>query len=46
MRARFGPVRDCFHDLFAAGRETGAGLAVWYDGRPADELVEALHSCL
>lgn len=39
MHARFAPVRDCFHDLFAAGRETGAGLAVWYDGEPVVDLV-------
>ncbi|KIR64576.1 serine hydrolase domain-containing protein [Micromonospora haikouensis] len=39
MRARFAPVRDCFHDLFAAGRETGAGLAIWYDGTPVVDLV-------
>ncbi|WP_405102304.1 serine hydrolase domain-containing protein [Micromonospora sp. NBC_01412] len=39
MRPHFGPVRDCFHDLFSAGRETGAGLAVWYDGRPVVDLV-------
>ena len=39
MHARFAPVRDCFHDLLAGGRETGAGLTVWYDGRPVVELV-------
>ncbi|MFR9777243.1 serine hydrolase domain-containing protein [Micromonospora sp. MS34] len=39
MHARFAPVRDCFHDLFAAGRETGAALAVWYDGTPVVDLV-------
>ncbi|MEH0842482.1 serine hydrolase domain-containing protein [Micromonospora sp. CPCC 205711] len=38
MHARFAPVRDCFHDLLADGRETGAGLTVWYDGRPVVEL--------
>ena len=39
MHARFAPVRDCFHDLFAAGRETGAGLSIWYDGEPVVDLV-------
>ncbi|RLP87764.1 class A beta-lactamase-related serine hydrolase [Micromonospora sp. BL4] len=39
MHARFGPVRDCFHDLFANGRETGAGLTVWYDGQPVVDLI-------
>ncbi|MFG1949884.1 serine hydrolase domain-containing protein [Micromonospora sp. NPDC048830] len=39
MRARFAPVRDCFHDLFATGREAGASLAVWYDGRLVVDLV-------
>ncbi|WP_319461929.1 serine hydrolase domain-containing protein [Micromonospora sp. RTP1Z1] len=39
MHARFAAVRDCFHDLLAAGRETGAGLAIWYDGRPVVDLV-------
>jgi CubicO group peptidase (beta-lactamase class C family) len=39
MHPRFAPVRDCFHDLFAAGRETGAGLSIWYDGHPVVDLV-------
>ncbi|MET7469251.1 serine hydrolase domain-containing protein [Micromonospora sp. NPDC005686] len=39
MHARFAPVRDCFHDLFATGRETGASLAVWHDGVPVIDLV-------
>ena len=39
MHPRFAPVRDCFHDLFAAGRETGAGLTIWYDGHPVVDLV-------
>ncbi|SCF08441.1 CubicO group peptidase, beta-lactamase class C family [Micromonospora chaiyaphumensis] len=39
MQERFAPVRDCFHDLFATGRETGAALAVWYDGAPVLDLV-------
>ncbi|MFU8872291.1 serine hydrolase domain-containing protein [Micromonospora sp. SL4-19] len=38
MHARFNPVRDCFHDLFASGRETGAGLTVWYDGAPVVDV--------
>ncbi|MEH0935746.1 serine hydrolase domain-containing protein [Micromonospora psammae] len=39
MHARFAPVRDCFHDLLATGRETGAGLTVRYDGAPVVDLV-------
>ncbi|MFF0149758.1 serine hydrolase domain-containing protein [Micromonospora sp. NPDC005203] len=39
MHARFAPVRDCFHDLFTAGRETGAGLTISYDGQPVVDLV-------
>ncbi|WP_406074119.1 hypothetical protein [Micromonospora sp. NBC_01638] len=39
MHTRFAPVRDCFHDLLAAGRETGASLTVWYDGHPVIDLV-------
>jgi CubicO group peptidase (beta-lactamase class C family) len=39
MHTRFTPVRDCFHDLFTAGRETGAALAIWYDGEPVVDLV-------
>ncbi|PYC73367.1 carboxylesterase [Micromonospora arborensis] len=39
MHARFAPVRDCFHDLFTAGRETGASLTIWYDGQPVVDLV-------
>ncbi|MFI7431701.1 serine hydrolase domain-containing protein [Micromonospora sp. NPDC049836] len=39
MHARFAPVRDCFHDLFGAGRETGAALSIWYDGAPAVDLL-------
>ena len=39
MHARFAPVRDCFHDLLASGRETGAGLTIWYDGQPVVDLV-------
>ncbi|MBM0231634.1 beta-lactamase family protein [Micromonospora sp. STR1_7] len=39
MHARFNPVRDCFHDLLASGRESGASLAVWYDGQPVVDLV-------
>ncbi|MGX1615290.1 serine hydrolase domain-containing protein [Micromonospora chalcea] len=39
MHTRFTPVRDCFHDLFATGRETGASLAVWHDGVPVIDLV-------
>ncbi|WP_416901662.1 serine hydrolase domain-containing protein [Micromonospora echinospora] len=39
MRARFAAVHDCFHDLFASGRETGAALAVRYDGQPVVDLV-------
>ncbi|TDB70612.1 serine hydrolase domain-containing protein [Micromonospora sp. KC723] len=39
MHPRFTPVRDCFHDLFASGRETGAALAVWHDGHPVVDLV-------
>ncbi|SIN29128.1 serine hydrolase domain-containing protein [Micromonospora cremea] len=39
MHARFAPVRDCFHDLFATGRENGASLTVWYDGHPVIDLV-------
>ncbi|TDC76136.1 class A beta-lactamase-related serine hydrolase [Micromonospora sp. KC606] len=39
MHPRFTPVRDCFHDLFSSGRETGAALAVWYDGHPIIDLV-------
>ncbi|MDG4803793.1 hypothetical protein [Micromonospora sp. WMMD980] len=39
MHARFAPVRDAFHDLFAAGRETGAALSVRLDGVPVVELV-------
>ncbi|MFC4149042.1 serine hydrolase domain-containing protein [Micromonospora mangrovi] len=39
MHARFAPVRDCFRDLFAAGRETGAALTVRYDGEPVVDLV-------
>ncbi|MFG1838552.1 serine hydrolase domain-containing protein [Micromonospora sp. NPDC049175] len=39
MHARFAPVRDCFHDLFTSGRETGAGLTIWYDGQPVVDLV-------
>ena len=39
MHARFAPVRDCFHDLLAAGRETGAGLTIWYDGQPVVDLI-------
>ncbi|PZF83110.1 serine hydrolase domain-containing protein, partial [Micromonospora deserti] len=38
MRARFSAVHDCFHDLLAAGRETGASLAIRYDGAPVVEL--------
>ncbi|MEU5721205.1 serine hydrolase domain-containing protein [Micromonospora sp. NPDC047738] len=38
MHARFAPVRDCFHDLLATGRETGAGLTIWYDGQPVVDL--------
>ncbi|MCW3813601.1 beta-lactamase family protein [Micromonospora sp. DR5-3] len=38
MHPRFTPVRDCFHDLFASGRETGAGLSIWYDGQPVVDL--------
>ncbi|SCE67011.1 CubicO group peptidase, beta-lactamase class C family [Micromonospora viridifaciens] len=41
MHARFAPVRDCFHDLFASGRETGAGLTIRYDGRPVVDLTGA-----
>ncbi|MGK5737497.1 serine hydrolase domain-containing protein [Micromonospora sp. URMC 103] len=37
--ARFGVVRDCFRELFAQGRESGAGLAIWYDGRPVVDLI-------
>lgn len=36
---RFAPVRECFQDLCASGRETGAALAVWYDGQPVVDLV-------
>ncbi|MFG3423660.1 serine hydrolase domain-containing protein [Micromonospora sp. NPDC048063] len=39
MRARFSAVHDCFADLLATGRETGAGLAVWYDGEPVVDIV-------
>ena len=39
MHARFAPVRDCFHDLLTSGRETGASLAIWYDGQPVVDLV-------
>ncbi|WP_238453468.1 hypothetical protein [Micromonospora sp. ATA51] len=39
MHPRFAPVRDCFQDLFAGGRETGAALTVWYDGAPAVDLL-------
>lgn len=39
MHTRFTPVRDCFHDLFVTGRETGASLAVWHDGVPVIELM-------
>ncbi|MEV4117617.1 serine hydrolase domain-containing protein [Micromonospora sp. NPDC049645] len=39
MHARFAPVRDCFHDLLTSGRETGAGLTIWYDGQPVVDLV-------
>ena len=39
MHARFAPVRDHFHDLLASGRETGAGLTIWYDGQPVVDLV-------
>lgn len=39
MHARFEPVRDHFHDLLASGRESGASLTVWYDGRPVLDLV-------
>ncbi|MGW1448974.1 serine hydrolase domain-containing protein [Micromonospora sp. NPDC002411] len=39
MHARFAPVRDCFHDLLSSGRETGAGLVIWYDGQPVVDLV-------
>lgn len=39
MHARFTPVRDCFDDLLAAGRESGASLAVWYDGQQVVDLV-------
>ncbi|MGC4769165.1 serine hydrolase domain-containing protein [Micromonospora sp. DT44] len=39
MHARFAPVRDCFHDLLTAGRETGASLTIWYDGQPVVDLV-------
>lgn len=39
MHPRFAPVRDCFHDLLASGRETGASLAIWYDGQPVVDLV-------
>ncbi len=52
MQARFAPVRDCFHDLFATGRETGAALAELIDGGfvrpivgarfPMDQAAEAL----
>ncbi|WMF04604.1 hypothetical protein [Micromonospora robiginosa] len=38
MPARFAPVRDAFHDLFATGRETGAALSVRLDGVPVVEL--------
>ncbi|MEW2426926.1 serine hydrolase domain-containing protein [Micromonospora sp. NPDC047644] len=38
MHARFAPVRDCFHDLLASGRETGAALTIWYDGQPVVDL--------
>ncbi|RKF27602.1 class A beta-lactamase-related serine hydrolase [Micromonospora globbae] len=37
--ARFAAVRDRFHDLLAEGRETGAGLAIWYDGEPVVDIV-------
>ncbi|MGB2570422.1 serine hydrolase domain-containing protein [Micromonospora citrea] len=46
MHARFAPVRDCFHDLLSAGRETGAGLAIWYDGRPVVDLVGGARSAV
>ncbi|MBP1780241.1 hypothetical protein J3R08_000091 [Micromonospora sp. HB375] len=39
MHTRFTPVRDCFHDLFVTGRETGASLAVRHDGVPVIELM-------
>jgi CubicO group peptidase (beta-lactamase class C family) len=39
VHTRFAAVRDCFQDLFATGRETGAGLAIWYDGQPVVDLV-------
>lgn len=39
MHARFAPVRDCFHDLLTSGRETGAGLVIWYDGQPVVDLL-------
>ncbi|MGN9916220.1 serine hydrolase domain-containing protein [Micromonospora palomenae] len=38
MPDRFAPVGDCFHDLLATGRETGAGLTIWYDGHPVVDL--------
>ncbi|MCO1596545.1 beta-lactamase family protein [Micromonospora sp. RHAY321] len=38
MHERFGPVRNCFHDLLATGRESGASLTVWYDGHPVLDL--------
>ncbi|MBO4210317.1 serine hydrolase domain-containing protein, partial [Micromonospora echinofusca] len=38
MRTRFETVRECFQDLHRSGRETGASLAVWYDGRPVVDL--------
>ncbi|MEU8111663.1 serine hydrolase domain-containing protein [Micromonospora sp. NPDC048947] len=38
MHARFAPVRDCFHDMLASGRETGAALTIWYDGQPVVDL--------
>lgn len=39
MRTRFSAVHDCFAELLAEGRETGAGLAIWYDGEPVVDIV-------
>ncbi|MEV1143736.1 serine hydrolase domain-containing protein [Micromonospora sp. NPDC049799] len=38
MPVRFDAVHDCFHDLLASGRETGAALAIDVDGEPAVRL--------
>ncbi|MGW5668467.1 serine hydrolase domain-containing protein [Micromonospora sp. NPDC003776] len=46
MQARFTPVRDCFHDLFAGGRETGAALTIWYDGQPVVDLIGGSRSAV